>query len=199
MNYHDKRNKKRSKLGIKSDWSVDKPGLKVTGRPISYGRLPGNEQDRFYSQSELYLVEPCFCERCTKFLKENYGIKAEWTNEPISILVELESDEKFLEYEFEPRGSHKWNSRKGIVKLLRMLQADVKGPWTTKPFMFLGRLVRPGHWQIERFDRLTRKEQQQAKPINARTLQKEKSGFDDKLGFEDKAQMNREFEKRFAS
>lgn len=221
MNYHRRIKLDKARAKVMGQWSttnqkgqLGKVGKNSRGNPLTYGRLPGNGTETFWSQSELYLIEPCFCERCTKFLKENYGIKAEWQSEPQSVLVELESDEKFLTYDFRERGSTVVPRARGIIKILRALQADTKGPWTTKPFWFTtcnctkkqvrkgeckhGKLVKPGHWQIEKFDQLTRVEQWQAKPVNAKVIHPEKSPYDDKIDFESRAQMNAEFEKRFS-
>lgn len=204
MNYH--RRIKLEKARKKASWSstnkpndYGNPGKKMAGNPLPYGKLPGNGQEKFWSQSELYLVEACFCPRCTEYLKSR-GIEAEITYEPVKMVVELESDERFLEYEFRERGSTQVPRAKGIWKILRALMADKKGPWTNKQFMMNGKLIRPPvHWSLEKFDHLTGTEQALASPINAMNIKTEKSLFDDKLDFESRAQLNREFEKRFES
>lgn len=206
MNYHKRI--KMEKARIKAKWSTTNkpndygnPGKKIVGNPIPYDRLPGNNGNfKFFSQSELYLVTPCYCPRCTDFWQKEYGITIGQIDlGPNQLLVELTSKEKVLVYDFEPRGTAKVPRAKGLMQILMALMADKKSAWSNKPFMFLGRLVRPGHWQVEHFDRFTRIEQQKLKPKNAKTIKTEGSLYDNKLDFESKAQMNAEFEKRFSS
>lgn len=196
MNYHKAKKMKKPWQVIRSDHSHSRPGQDSRGNPIPYGRLPGNDQDRFYSQSELYLVTVCNCELCTKFWLENYGIKPDQAYESGEYLLELTSDEKFLTYQFMGRGYANVPRAKGLTRILRALQADTKGPWTKRPFWFNGRMVKPGHWKIEKFDRLSRKEISLTRPVVK--VQKHALDYDDKIDFESRAQMNAEFEKRFS-
>ena len=163
-------------LGIKSDWSLNKPGHKLAGQKIPFGRLPGSNIPglTFISQHEMYLADfgECFIELHSNYQSE-LVIEFMWTG-----------------YAQVPKAF-------GIIKLLRMLMADVKGPWTKAPFWFNGRKVKPGStgWKIEKFDRLKKGEITLTRPV----IKAEPTPYDDKLGFEDKAQMNAEFEKRFSS
>jgi hypothetical protein len=175
-------------------------GQKAVLQPIPYGKVLGHRDNvTVITRHPLYKpVEQCDCYIC-----EKGGGSIKLTKLVESGVIELVSDIRTLKdkyLEFVPYGSHPKQWCKGIVKILRLMQADTKGPWTTTPFLFNGRLVKPGKngWHIERFDRFTRTEQHKQQPVNQHKQQKTTKQFDDKLGFEDKAQMSVDFEARFS-
>ena len=221
MNYHKRIKLEKARSKTIGQWSTTNkpnnygnPGKKIVGNALTFGKMPGNGKFKVSSQSELYKVTTCYCQKCTDYLA-SLGVNVKTIPEEYgNILIELENNERPLVYDFKPRGSTPKPIAKGIIQILRALMADKKGPWTVKPFWFTtcnctkkavrkgeckhGKWVKPGHWQVEHFDRLSKVEQQQVQPINSRLLPQEKSGFDDKLDFETSAQMNAEFEKRFS-